>query len=100
MINDFLDNLGAQQHEKMIEKNASKEEYYNSQSEGKEFDKNSQEKNLTPEEMHPFKAFPYRLEYRDGNEDRICHFDCEEHRQRYIKRYQLRKGSYFIDTLT
>ena len=44
MINDFLDNLGAQQHEKMIEKNASKEDYYNSQSEGKEFDKNSQEK--------------------------------------------------------
>ena len=44
MINDFLDNLGAQQHEKMIEKNASKEEYYNSQSEGKEFNKNSKEK--------------------------------------------------------
>jgi len=44
MINDFLDNLGAQQHEKMIEKNASKEDYYNSQSEGKEFNKTSQEK--------------------------------------------------------
>lgn len=44
MINDFLDNLGAQQYEKMIEKNASKEDYYNSQSEGKEFNKNSQEK--------------------------------------------------------
>ena len=44
MINDFLDNLGAQQYEKMIEKNANKEDYYNSQSEGKEFDKNSQEK--------------------------------------------------------
>ena len=84
MMNDFLDNLGAQQtataspkgpltaarkyncenllgatnsrfnamplkgpdilNEKMIEKNASKEDYYNSQSEGKEFDKNSEEK--------------------------------------------------------
>ena len=44
MINDFLDNLGAQQHEKMIEKNDSKEDYYNSQSEGKEFNKTSQEK--------------------------------------------------------
>ena len=44
MINDFLDNLGAQQHEKMIEKNASKEDYYNSQSEGKEFNKNPKEK--------------------------------------------------------
>ena len=44
MMNDFLDNLGAQQYEKMIEKNASKEDYYNSQSEGKEFNKNFQEK--------------------------------------------------------
>jgi hypothetical protein len=44
MINDFLDNLGAQQHEKMIEKNASKKDYYNSQSEGKEFNKTYQEK--------------------------------------------------------
>ena len=44
MMNDFLDNLGAQQYEKMIEKNASKEDYYNSQREGKEFNKNSQEK--------------------------------------------------------
>ena len=44
MMNDFLDNLGAQQHEKMIETNASKENYYNSQSEGKEFNKNPQEK--------------------------------------------------------
>jgi len=44
MMNDFLDNLGAQQYKKMIEKNASKEDYYNSQSEGKEFNKKSQEK--------------------------------------------------------
>jgi len=50
--------------------------------------------------MHPFKAFPYRLEYKDGKEDRICHFDCEEHQQKHIKRYNLRKGSYFTDTLT
>ena len=38
MVNDFLDNLGARQHEKMMKKNASKEEnYYNSESEGKDF---------------------------------------------------------------
>ena len=45
MVNDFLDNLGAQQYEKLIKTNARKEEdYYNSQSEGKEFNKNFQEK--------------------------------------------------------
>ena len=56
MVNDFLDNLGARQHRKIMEKNATKEEitdtceeifgkkdcheetYYNSQSEGKEYD--------------------------------------------------------------
>ncbi len=44
-MHDFLDNLGAQQYEKIMEKNATKEEiintceetYYNSESEGKEF---------------------------------------------------------------
>ena len=54
MVNDFLDNLGARQHRKMTEKNATKEKsptpakkkdlyegiwdkYYNSESEGKDF---------------------------------------------------------------
>ena len=54
MNNDFLDNLGAQQYEKLIKRNATKEEiintceetfgkecyqetYYGSESEGKEF---------------------------------------------------------------
>ena len=57
-------------------------------------------KKLPPEEMHPFSAFPYRLEYKDGNDTRICHFECEEHRDKHIQRYKLRKGSYFIDNLT
>jgi len=54
---------------------------------------------LPPEELHPFSSFPYRLEYKDGTDNRICHFECEEHRNKHIKRYNLRKGSYFTDTL-
>jgi hypothetical protein len=50
--------------------------------------------------MHPFSAFPYRLEYKDGTDIRVCHFECEEHRDKHIQRYKLRKGSYFIDNLT
>ncbi len=60
-MHDFLDNLGAQQYEKIMEKNATKEEiintceetygkekcheetYYNSQSEGKEFQTKTKE---------------------------------------------------------
>ena len=37
-MHDFLDNLGAQQYEKMRKRDARKEKYYNSESEGKEFD--------------------------------------------------------------
>ena len=57
-------------------------------------------KKLTPEELHPFPTFPYRLEYLDGTDRRICHFECEKHRNKHIKRYGFKKGSYIIDTLT
>ena len=60
----------------------------------------NQKKKLSIEELHPFPGFPYRLEYQDGTDQRFCHFQCEEHRDKHIKRYKLRKGSYFIDNLT
>ena len=42
MTHDFLDNLGAQQYEKIMKKLSKKQEedYYNSESEGKEFEEN------------------------------------------------------------
>jgi hypothetical protein len=57
-------------------------------------------KELPIEDRHPFSSFPFRLEYIDGKENRICHFECEEHRTKHIQRYKLRKGSYFSDNLT
>ena len=54
-------------------------------------------KKLSQEEMHPFPTFPYRLEYQDGKDTRVCHFECEEHRDKHIKRYGLRKNQYFSD---
>lgn len=36
----------------------------------------------------PYEGFPYRLEYTDGKEERICWFTCEEHLQKYIERYK------------
>ena len=116
-MHDFLDNLGAQQYEKIMEKNATKEEiintceetygkekcheetYYNSQKPKAKSSKPKRKK-LPPEEMHPFPTFPYRLEYQDGNDTRVCHFECEEHRTKHIQRYKLRKGKYFIDNFT
>ena len=57
-------------------------------------------KKLSHEEMFPFESFPFRLEYKDGNDTRVCHFQCEEHRDKHIKRYGLRKNQYFSDNLT
>ena len=57
-------------------------------------------KKLSQEEMFPFESFPFRLEYQDGKDTRICHFECEEHRDKLINRYKLKKGSYFIDNAT
>ena len=57
-------------------------------------------KQLTPEEMHPFSTFPYRLEYQDGQDRRTCHFQTEEHRIKHIQRYGLRKNQYIIDDAT
>ncbi len=73
MVNDFLDNLGARQHRKMTERNASKEEtcgkkdlyegiwdkYYNSESEGKEF----KESFYAPEEWGIWQTSKYGEEY-------------------------------------
>ena len=57
-------------------------------------------KKLPIEELHPFSEFPFRLEYQDGKDQRICHFQCEDHRDKHIARYKLRKGSYIIDNFT
>lgn len=57
-------------------------------------------KELSHEEMFPFESFPFRLEYKDGTETRVCYFTCEEHRTKLINRYKLRKETYFIDDLT
>ena len=45
-------------------------------------------------------AFIALLEYKDGEDIRICHFQCEEHRTKHIKRCGLRKNQYFIDNIT
>ena len=80
MVNDFLDNLGARQHRKMTERNASKEEitntceknhdkkdlyegiwdkYYNSESEGKDF----KDAFYAPEEWGIWQTSKYGEEY-------------------------------------
>ena len=36
----------------------------------------------------PYEGFPYRLEYTDGKDERVCWFMCEEHLQKHIERHK------------
>jgi hypothetical protein len=54
-------------------------------------------KKLSIEEMYPYNEFPYRLEYRDGNDNKVCYFQHKDHRTEHIKRHKLKKNQYFLD---
>ena len=43
------------------------------------------------EEEFPFDQFPWKLIHKDGKETRKCYFQTEEHRQKHIDRYKLKK---------
>ena len=43
------------------------------------------------EEEFPFDQFPWKLIQKDGKETRKCYFQTEEHRQKHIDRYKLKK---------
>ena len=46
------------------------------------------------EEEFPFDQFPWKLVHKDGKhgkEVRKCYFQSEEHRQKHIDRYNLKK---------
>lgn len=42
--------------------------------------------------LFPYESFPWRLE--DRKENKVCHFECYEHAEKYIRRYQLKKIQY------
>jgi hypothetical protein len=41
-------------------------------------------------------AFPVTLEHKDNKENKKCYFVCKEHCDSYIKRYNLKRGSYKV----
>jgi len=46
---------------------------------------------VNKEEEFPFDQFPWKLVQKDGKETRKCYFQTEEHRQKHIDRYKLKK---------
>ena len=42
--------------------------------------------------LFPYQTFPWRLEY----DKTVCHFECEEHLQKYLDRYKLKPKQYKV----
>jgi len=42
-------------------------------------------------EEFPHDQFPWKLQYIDGKENKICYFDSQHNRQIHIDRYALKK---------
>lgn len=42
-------------------------------------------------EDFPHIGFPYRLEYMDGADKRICFFQCENHMEKHLVRHKLNR---------
>ena len=47
--------------------------------------------------LFPYDTFPIRLEFGEKKNATICHFQCEEHLQKYLERYKLDKRTIKID---
>ena len=48
-------------------------------------------------ELFPYETFAIRLEFGEKKNTTICHFQCEEHLQKYLERYRLDKRTIKID---
>lgn len=45
----------------------------------------------------PFhETFPLTLVHKDGKEEKVCYFVCQEHLDKYITRYKLNKKDYKV----
>ena len=54
---------------------------------------------MSKEEEFPFDQFPWKLvqkEGKDNKDTRKCYFQTEEHRNKHIARYNLKKKDYII----
>lgn len=41
-------------------------------------------------------VFPLTLEYLEGKNSKICYFQCQEHLDKYLTRYKLKKQNVSI----
>lgn len=51
---------------------------------------------VTTSEKFPHASFPFRLDLKEGKENRVCWFECQEHVNRYLSRHKLKKKDYVL----
>jgi len=49
-------------------------------------------------EKFPYTDFPFRLEYKEEKTNKICWFECQEHLDKYVERYKLKKKDMKIES--
>lgn len=45
----------------------------------------------------PYSNFPIRLEHEENKVKKVCHFECEEHLNKYLERRKLKKNKVKIE---
>jgi hypothetical protein len=53
-------------------------------------------KSKTEKPDFPHPGFPYRLEHKEGKDNKICFFQCEEHMNKYLQRTKIKKKDYKV----
>ena len=48
-------------------------------------------------ELFPYETFPIRLEFGEKKNTTICHFQCQEHLDKYLERSKLDKRTIKLD---
>ena len=48
-------------------------------------------------ELFPYETLPIRLEFGEKKNITVCHFQCQEHLDKYLDRYKLDKRTIKID---
>ena len=48
-------------------------------------------------DLFPYETFPIRIEFGEKKNITICHFQCQEHLDKYLERYKLDKRTIKLD---
>lgn len=66
------------------------------QSKRKVPEKKTKKENEEPEVLPFHKFFPLTLIHKNDKQEKVCYFVCQEHLDKYVARYKLKKKDYKV----